>query len=468
MNLKLVSVAVLILASSAGVDAAPIALTGATLIDGTGAAPVKDAMVVVDGERIACAGSRDDCPVPEGAEVRKLDGKWITPGLVDTHVHYSQTGWADGRPDSLDVRERHPYPQVIAGLEAHPERWHRAYLCSGVTAVFDVGGYPWTWDVREPAEHSPDAPHFEAAGPLLSTLDHWLNLAAERQFIYMDGLDDVTRGVNFLSAFHTDAVKMWFIVTGDRDIDKLKMIAMAIGEQAHAAGLPFIVHATGIKEARIAVAAGADRLVHSVDDALLDDDFIAAMKQGHVMYTPTLTVHGGYYRMYRAAASGKPPAADDPNHCVDAKTLAHVRESVEYQDQAPGADRLERMKDALGKRMETMDANLKKVQDAGLTVAMGTDAGNPLTLHGPAIYAEMEAMQAAGLTPMQVIVDSTLNGAKAMDRADDFGTVENGKIADLIVLGADPSKDVANFRKLEFVMRAGVMREQAVLQAPGD
>lgn len=464
MSSRLTVCCALLLASGAA-SAAPLALTGATLIDGTGAAPVKNAVVVIEGERIDCAGSRDDCPVPDGADVKKLEGKWITPGLVDTHVHYSQTGWADGRPDSLDVRDRHPYVKVIAGLEAHPERWHRAYLCSGVTAVFDVGGYPWTWNVRGPAEHSSDAPHFEAAGPLLTTLDHWLNLAAERQFIYMDKVDDVKRGVNYLAAFDTDAVKMWFIVTGDRDIETLKKIAMAIGNQAHAAGLPFIVHATGIKEARIAVAAGADRLVHSVDDAPLDDDFIAALKQGNVMYTPTLTVRGGYYRMYRAAATGKPPRVDDPNHCVDAETLAHVRESVEYKDQAPSAAQLQGMESRLRERRETMAVNLKRVQDAGITVATGTDAGNPLTLHGPAIYAEMEAMQAAGLTPMQVIVDSTLNGAKAMGRARDFGTVESGKIADLIVLGADPNQDVTNFRKLEFVMRDGVMRAQAALQA---
>jgi len=87
----------------------------------------------------------------------------------------------------------------------------------------------------------------------------------------------------------------------------------------------------------------------------------------------------------------------------------------------------------------------------------GTDSGNPLTLHGPSIYSEMEVMQDAGVPAADVIVMSTRNGARAMGRLDDFGTLESGKIADLLVLGGDPSVHVANFREIEWVMRAGVM-----------
>jgi imidazolonepropionase-like amidohydrolase len=113
-----------------------------------------------------------------------------------------------------------------------------------------------------------------------------------------------------------------------------------------------------------------------------------------------------------------------------------------------------------------MAANLKRVSAAGIPVAMGTDAGNPLTLHGPSVYAEMEAMQAAGLSPMEVIVASTRGGSAAMGAAAVTGTLEKGKSADLIVVGADPTKDVANLRKLLFVMRAGVLRPQSELRAP--
>ena len=110
--------------------------------------------------------------------------------------------------------------------------------------------------------------------------------------------------------------------------------------------------------------------------------------------------------------------------------------------------------------------NLMAVHEAGATIAMGTDAGNPLTVTGPSIHAEMEAMQAAGMPAMDVIAAATLNGARAMQRESEIGTVEAGKIADLLVLGADPSQDVANFRQLEAVVRGGRFHTQVSLQRP--
>ena len=79
---------------------------------------------------------------------------WITPGLIDAHVHFSQTGWADGRPDALDVRAKHPYDQVEADLKANPDRFGKSYVCSGVTSVWDVGGYPWTLRLHDRFEHA--------------------------------------------------------------------------------------------------------------------------------------------------------------------------------------------------------------------------------------------------------------------------------------------------------------------------
>ena len=109
-------------------------------------------------------------------------------------------------------------------------------------------------------------------------------------------------------------------------------------------------------------------------------------------------------------------------------------------------------------------ANLRRVRDAGIPIAMGTDAGNPGTLHGPSVHAEMEAMQSAGMTPMEVLVASTRGGARAMGR-DDVGTLEKGKRADFLLVGADPLLDAANLRKLNAVVRGGVHRTQAELRA---
>ncbi|HUF17959.1 MAG TPA: amidohydrolase family protein, partial [Thermoanaerobaculia bacterium] len=103
-------------------------------------------------------------------------------------------------------------------------------------------------------------------------------------------------------------------------------------------------------------------------------------------------------------------------------------------------------------------ANLMLLVRAGIPIATGTDAGNPLTLHGPAIYKEMEAMQSAGMTPHQVITASTMNAARAMRLDDRIGSLEAGKEADLLLLTADPVVDVKSFRRLHSVMRAGELR----------
>ena len=164
----------------------PLALVGATLVDGTGAPPVPGAVVLVRGGRITCAGPRSACRIPAGVRRLDLAGAWIIPGLIDAHVHFAQTGWVDGRPDALDLRARYPYERVVADLEARPERFFRAYVCTGVTGVFDVGGYPWTWALRERAERDTLAPHVAAAGPLLSTVPHpRINLGDEQQIEYV-------------------------------------------------------------------------------------------------------------------------------------------------------------------------------------------------------------------------------------------------------------------------------------------
>ena len=439
-----------------GTPPPPLALVGATLVDGTGSAPVPDAVVVVRGGRIECAGRRDRCPVPEGVEVVDVSGRWITPGIVDAHVHFSQTGWADGRPDALDLRDRHPYAAVENDLRSHPERFFRADLGSGVTAVFDVGGYPWTWGLRDTLRT--DAPHVAAAGPLLSTLDHWLNLPAERQFIYIPNADTARDGVRFLATNRTDAVKVWFIVRAGDDFGKLSSALLAAGDEARKQRLPLIVHATNLREAKVALQAGVRVLVHSVQDTLVDAEFLDLARRNGTIYCPTLIVEDGYVKLFEAAAAHRAPAIDDPHASVDSVTIARVAETASVDstklDRKAIATRAERAE----KRARVRAENLVRVHAAGIPIAMGTDAGNPMTLHGPGVYAEMEAMQAAGMSAVDVLVASTRGGALAMGQAAKFGTLEPGKSADLLVLDADPTTDIAHMRRLLQVMRGGELR----------
>ena len=447
-----------------GTPPPPLALVGATLVDGNGGLPVPDSVVVVRGGKIECAGSRRECAVPEGIEVRDEKGNWIIPGLVDAHVHFSQTGWADGRPDSLDVRAGHPYEEVEADLKAHPERFFRSDLCSGVTAVFDVGGYPWTLRLPARAEADTRAPHLAAAGPLLSTVDHWVNLPAERQFIYLKDAEAARSGVGYLAAQGASAVKIWFLVNADHPVEASAPAVLAAGEEAAKRNLPLIVHATGLAEAKVALRAGARVLVHSVWDLPVDQEFLDLAIRNGIVYCPTLVVPQGYARLYGSAASRTAPALDDPNGCVDAETRAKVAATAEIGPDAASAKAGTAARRAESS-LEVGSANLKRVADAGITIAMGTDAGNPLTVHGPSVYAEMEAMQKAGLTSMQVLVAATRGGSLAMRRDREIGTLEKGKLADLVVLGADPTTDIRNVRRVREVMRGGVLRPEAELSS---
>jgi imidazolonepropionase-like amidohydrolase len=445
-----------------GTPPSPRAYTGATLVDGTGAPAVPNAVVVVRDGRIECAGRPADCTVPEGVAVTDAKGSWIVPGLVDAHVHFSQTGWADGRPDAFDVRATHPYDLVEKELRERPERFFRSYVCSGVTSVFDVGGYPWTLDLPARAENDSLAPRVAAAGPLLSTVDHWVTLPGERQFLFLKDEAAAREDVRYLASRGAKAVKVWYLVRKDLPVTATTPMVLAAGDEAKKNGLPLIVHATGLAEARVALKAGAKLLVHSVSDLPVDDEFLALAKANGTIVCPTLTVLDGYVAVAKGFAAHAPVAFDDPNGCVDPSTRARLAETARIT--LPTAIDLGRFETRAASTRAVADANLRRVRDAGIPIAMGTDAGNPGTLHGPSVHAEMEAMQAAGLTPMEVLVASTSVAARAMGRGD-VGTLAKGKKADFLLVGADPLLDVANLRKLNAVVRGGVFRSQAELRA---
>ncbi len=416
-----------------GTPAPPRALIGATLIDGRGGAPVVNANVIVRDGKIDCAGTAAQCPTPPGIDITNVSGMWIAPGLIDGHVHFSQTGWADGRPDSIDVRAAHPYEKVEADLKANPERFGRSYVCSGVTSVWDVGGYPWTLRLHDRFENDSQLPNVLAAGPLMSTLDHWLNLAAERQFIVLKDAESARNGINYLAAEGSKAVKVWLIVTKDLPIEGSTPAVMAAGEEARKHNLPLIVHATGLAEAKVALRAGANVLVHSVEDREVDQEFIDLARKNGTIIIPTLTVLDGYLRMFRGVVDRKAPAVDDPNGCVDRTTLAKVAETATLDPSLVPADRMAARQQRGDRFTRVTRANLKTLVNAGIPIATGTA--------------------------------STATASRAMGLDKRTGTIEKGKDADLVIVGGDPSLDVANFRKIRYVVRSGVVRNIADLHA---
>lgn len=461
--MKRLLIAIAALASAGTVVAEPLALIGATVHDGTGGPAIEDAVVLVEGGRITCVGARSDCKPAEGSAVIDLDGRHITPGLVDGHVHYGQTGWLDGRPDSGIGTDQYDYEALQTALRDNPARWHRAYLCAGVTAVYDVGGLPWTLAVDDAATADTPRPHRRAAGPLITHYEPVFGVLSAHgadSFMPMGSDEAALASVERLVDMGAEAIKVWYLDGAEDQREALDARLVLIGRAAREAGLPLIVHATELRNARAALRAGAHMLVHSVEDRLVDEAFIELLKESDTFYAPTLTVGANWRRALASVLLGvEAPRLDDPNGCVDRRTRQRIADASALGAGEPlSPTELERVYaglEAAGAARQIAAINLARVHAAGVPVVTSTDAGNPLTLHGPSIYAEIEAMAAAGLSPAEILVMSTRNGAAAMGRLDEFGTLEAGKLADLIVLEDDPSESASAYRSITQVMRAG-------------
>jgi imidazolonepropionase-like amidohydrolase len=447
-----------------------VALTGGTIIDGTGRPAIANGVIILRGDRLLCVGTAQQCPILAGGARIDMTGRFITPGLVDAHVHFSQTGWVDGRPDGLSAPELYPYPETARALRANPARWYRSYLCSGITAVFDVGGHPWTTTLPAKAESDSFAPHVRAAGPLITHAGRSaLNVDDEiYTFLPMGSSAEVQASVAKLKGMGSSAVKVWYLAPTAARRQELDERMLEVGAAARAAGLDLIVHATGLREAKVALRAGAVLLVHSVENEPVDQEFLDLLARNRAIYAPTLVVGRNATRASVAIALGQRFPADDPGGCVDSATVAKVANVEPLRPLMPErlrpVDIAFRRLEAVGARSAVMAENVRRVHAAGGIIATATDAGNPLTLHGPSIFDEMETMQAAGLAPADVVVMSTRNGARAMNREKDFGTLEAGKMADLLVLTENPLADVRAFRSRTHVMRGGRLYQQTALR----
>jgi imidazolonepropionase-like amidohydrolase len=426
------------------------AFAGATLFDGTGADPVEDAVVLTLGDRIVAAGERDAITLPEFTTVVDVSGKWIVPGLVDAHIHFFQSGGLYTRPDVIDLRARRSYETEMAEIKAKLDDTFRRYLASGVTAVVDVGGGYWNFEVRERANRQLYAPRTAVAGPLVSTISRPQLDIGDPPIIEAGSPEMARELVRKQLAYEPDLIKIWFIVPPDGNFAPNLPVIEATIEEAHAAGVRVAVHATELEAARAAVQAGADILVHSVDDAPVDEAFIALVKESGTIYTTTLVVMEGYGEVL----GGDFRVIDVERELGDPSVVMTWSELPA----GPDADAFRTYsRNRLAQLMPVMQANLKAMQDSGAIVAAGTDAGNIGTLHGPAIHREFELMAEAGLTPREILVDATRNAALVFAAEPEFGTVVTGKLADLLILDADPLVDIANLRRIHRVVKGGVV-----------
>ncbi len=440
----------------------PTAIVGATVIDPSGTR-IPDAVVLLKGDRIEKVGPRAKVKVPEGATVVEAGGKFLIPGLVDAHVHFFQSGGLYTRPDAFDLRSFKPYAEDQKAIRAALPQTFARYLRCGVTSVADVGGPMSNFDLRDQAAASALAPRVAVTGPLISSISREALDLGDPPIVKCATPEEARALVRKEAEKKPDFIKIWYVLSTVETVEKNRPVVRATIEEAHRLGLRVAVHATQLATAKAALQEGADILVHSVDTEEVDEAFLQLAKARKVVYVPTLIVHDDYTRAATQQFAFFPEelAWGDP---FATGTLFDVR----HLSGTPMADGLRKASEHPRPIQENvvMAKNLLKVFRAGISVAMGTDAGNVGTLHGPSVFRELAAMEAAGLTPLEVLRTATSGGALVMGKAD-LGRVAPGALADLVLLEADPALSTRNLSRIAKVVRGGKVIDPATLVPDG-
>jgi imidazolonepropionase-like amidohydrolase len=427
-----------------------VAIVGATVVH-PDEDPVADATVVVEDGTIAAVGPSGDVAVPEGAAVMDASGKYVVPGLVDGHVHFFQSGGLYTRPDAIDLRAARSHAEEFRLIRTRLPDTFRRYLRSGVTSVVDVGGPMWNLDVRARADTTALAPTVVTAGPLISSVSRPSLSEGDPPIKKITSPEAAREEVRRQVEAGVDLVKIWYIVQSDETPAAYRPVVDATIDEAHDAGKRVAVHATQLETARAAVEAGADVLVHSVFDEPVDDAFVQLLKENDVLYTPTLMVG----ERYRETFAGELDLTTVEHRFAQKEVVNSLFDLHTLPDSLVPAGIQQRIRKQVGVAADTTAIrNLKRVHDAGVAVAAGTDAGNIGTPHGPALSREVELMREAGLTPQEILRTATAGGARLMGR-DDLGRIAKGMQADLLVLNANPLDDVQHLFDLHRVVKAG-------------
>jgi len=415
-----------------------LAIVGATVIDVNGKANISDAVVVIEGNKIKAVGPRAKVKVPTGAEVIDAKGKYLIPGLIDTHTHSAY----DGNDNWLSVR----------------------FLSNGITTVLDTGSLPAVYELkRRIASGERQGPRMLVCGPMITGEPVAFPMSET-----VKSPEEARRAVDARVAAGADFIKT-HAQLAPADL-------RAAIDEAHKKGLRTISH-TGKTNALEAVQAGTNILTHLVgvpDAAVPDpekiraahtaaflagwvasslawlqadqvklDGIIREMVSRHVFYSPTLSIHHTI------------AFARDPDAFRDAAVASGPPENVLKDWQGLAKQPFDTA--PFKKAWISMQQFVKRFYDAGGVLIVGTDSAAVYQAPGLSAHNEMRLMAELGVPTIDALRAGTINAARALGIEKEAGSIEAGKVADIVIIDGDPLADIDNTRKIARVIKGGAI-----------
>ncbi len=441
-------------------------ITNVTVVDVENEKLTPNQTVVITGDRISNIQKNKKIKLPENAITIDGTGKYLTPGLIDSHIHFFQNGGVYARPDAIDLRKFMPYDKEIALTKSDMENKLKRYLKNGITTLIDVGA---TYNFLEQRKEFVDkkfAPKILMTGPLLTTYlpSVYKDLGKDQPFILTETIEAGVNAVREQLPYNPDFIKIWYITriskgeTIAQSARKNLPVIKAIIDEAHKNNLKIAIHATSRITAQLSVENGADYLVHSVSDEVLKDDFIQLMKKKKTILSPTLVVSDGYINTYghKHHSNAHKLQKANPYQLGSLLDLKHLPDTIQINKKKKYVN-TEKFITRFKKTKSIESLNLKKLSDAGVLIATGTDAGNIGTLHASSYLEEVLEMKKSGMDTWKIMQASTINGAKILDKENEFGTVSVGKKANLVLLNANPIENIENLTKINTVINKGTV-----------
>jgi imidazolonepropionase-like amidohydrolase len=425
-----------------------MAITGGTLIDGTGKAPFTNAVVLVEGNRIAKVGTPETVRIPQGARIIDAAGKFILPGLIDTHLHLEMVGLSDVGELSPEWSKPEKLRQLVRTNAL-------LNLASGFTTIRDLGSSDLVLQVRDAINTGRlVGPRIVAAGMQLVKKDSTAQI--EPSFLEYDGPDSARAKVRYLAALGVNVIKIR--LTHSRPIPVLEEVK-AIVEEAHRLGLRATVHTDVPADdlVKLAIDAGADGIEHNAPLRSRDEHILNLIAEKRM----SLMAGSGAFWLQRIDTTRLIDAFDPGEIAVfreDVLSALHLGiDSLHKQTQ--------QMKNSgwdSRQRQTSFISDVQRARKAGVLLVFGTDCGAYGMMHGEqykALYGEGKM----GSSAMEVILMATCDAAKALGKGNDLGTIEPGKLADLIILNGNPLIDLRNLRQVFRVIKDGVAYDPAGL-----